>query len=235
MVRLFKQKYQYTKYTQKQTAKPWINNNNKDIVRVTGRGLYTILPVDKPKFNLNLYDVLKQSYAWNPDLSKYGFSIDKTLSNSNFQTYFNDSDKQLLFVIKGTNILNPFDIMTDVYLAAGKLKDTYRLQEAARYLQSAKRKYTPNQTVVAGHSLGGAIAQYIASGSDKVLTLDKGATLNQPTRQNETAYRTEGDIVSMLATGTTTLKNKSKLPYIPLFSEYNAHDINNIKDSNITF
>lgn len=225
MVRLLKQKYQNKIYTQKQPIKPWINTYNQSILRATGSGLY----------NVNLYDALKESYKQNPNLDKFGFTLHKNLSSSNYQTYFKPSTKQLLFVIKGTDLLSPRDVTTDFYLAFGNLKNTTRLKEAASALQKAKDTLQPLHTVVAGHSLGGAIAQYIASGSDKVLTLDKGATINQPTRQNETAYRTKGDIVSSLAKDTITLENKSSIPYIPILSEYLAHDIDNIKNSNIIF
>jgi hypothetical protein len=226
MVRLFKQKYQYKKYTQNNKPKPWINTVNNSILKVTGSGLY----------NVNLYDVLKQSYEKNPNLDKYGFTIHHNLSSNNYQTYFKDSTKQLLFVIKGTNMFSLNDIATDVYLAIGNLKSTKRLKQAADALQKAKDTLHPLETAIAGHSLGGAIAQYIASGSDKVITLDKGATIGQPTRSNETAYRTSGDIVSALAKNTITLKNPNlQIPGLNLYNTYKAHDIENIKNSNLIF
>jgi hypothetical protein len=226
MVRLFKQRNQYKKYTQNKQLKPWINTTNQNILKVTGCGIY----------NVDLYDALKQSYEKNPNLDKYGFTIHHNLSTNNYQTYFKLPTKQLLFVIKGTNIVSLRDLTTDAYLAFGKLKDTTRLQEAAAALQKAKDTLHPLETIIAGHSLGGAIAQYIASGSDRVITLDKGATLNQPTRNNEIAYRTAGDIVSALAKHTITLKNPNyQIPGLQLYNAYKAHKIENIKNSNLIF
>lgn len=222
MVRLFKQKYQYKKYTQKTSNKPWQNKTINNIIPIKGNGLYKI----------NLYDILKNSYSETPDLSKYNFSIYKNLSNDNYQTYFNDDTKQLLFVVTGTHNLR--DWGTDIKLALGSLKTSRRLQEAAKALQKAKNLLKPSETVLAGHSLGGAIAQYIASATDKVYTLNKGATLNQPTRSNETAYRTSGDIVSAFGTGIHTIKNPNwQIPGLSLWNMYKAHEIENIKNSNI--
>ena len=79
-------------------------------------------------------------------------------------------------------------------------------------------------------------SQYIASKNDKVYTLDKGATIGQKTRRNETAYRTEGDYVSLLNANSKrmkTLKNPYIQTGITLIDGYNAHDTKNIKDANI--
>ena len=83
-----------------------------------------------------------------------------------------------------------------MYLVMGKLKDTSRYKEAGKTLDNAKHKYGVDSATVTGHSLGGAIAQYMRSKNDKVYSLDKGATIGQKTRTNESAYRSSGDLVS---------------------------------------
>ena len=152
--------------------------------------------------NLKLYDVLKNSYK-NPSQSETsmrqnGYNLDKGLSNHNQQVYYNPNQKKLLVSVAGTHNLS--DWGTDAYLAAGKLKDTNRYKEADKILKDAKLKYHPENTTVAGHSLGGSIASYIASkaGGDKAITLDAGYTIGQKTRNNTQAYRTSGDLVSLL-------------------------------------
>ena len=128
------------------------------------------------------------------------------------------------------------DIGTDIYLAAGHIKDTNRYKKADSTLKAAKEKYKGANTTVTGHSLGGTIASYIGSGSDKVIGVDGGQTIGQRTRGNTTAYRSSGDVVSLLGSGNTrmkTLKTKG------LTSAYlkggliggilKSHDINNIK------
>jgi hypothetical protein len=58
------------------------------------------------------------------------------------------------------------DVGTDMYLAMGKLKDTSRYKEAGKTLDNAKHKYGVDSATVTGHSLGGAIAQYMNSKND---------------------------------------------------------------------
>jgi predicted alpha/beta-fold hydrolase len=123
-----------------------------------------------------------------------------------------------------------------LYLAAGKLKDTNRYKESHKILRVAKEKYKPINTTVSGHSLGGSIAGYIASKGDKVFTLDKGATLFQPVKKNEKAYRSSGDLVSLLNANSkhvTTLKNNNFQTGIIPLDALNSHNVNNIKDKKI--
>jgi hypothetical protein len=56
------------------------------------------------------------------------------------------------------------------------------------------------------------IAGYISSQNDRALTLGKGATVGPNVRKNDTAYRSSGDIVSLLNANskhTKTLKNEN--------------------------
>lgn len=188
---------------------------------------------------VNLYDALKNSYSDRDSQKKafvkQGFVFDSDLSDNEKQVYFNPKDKKLLYTVKGTNPFNLRDIGTDIYLGLGKLKDTNRFKEAQSTFNKAKQKYNPKESVLAGHSLG-SMVQYIGGKDDKIFTLDKGATIGQKTRSNETAFRTSGDLVSALNANSTrmkTLKNpKWKTGIIPL-DAYRAHDVDNIKDTKI--
>ena len=202
---------------------------------------------------LRLHSVLKNSYA---DKSKQqsafknkGYKFDTELSSMNQQVYYNPKAKKLLYTVKGTNPFSLKDIGTDAYLLAGKLKDTDRYKEAKNTLEKAKKKYNPSQTSVAGHSLGGSISQYIAGKNDKVFTLDKGATFGQKTRSNEKAYRSSGDIVSALNSGSkrmNTIQRPSGIGTYGLLGSaiagplgyalgngLDSHDVNNIRKSGI--
>ena len=153
------------------------------------------------------------------------------LSNSNQQVYYNPKESKLLFNVSGTH--NLADVGTDVYLALGKLKDTNRYKEAKNRLKQAKTKYNSNNTVITGHSLGGAVSQYIASKDDKVYTFNKGATINQKTRKNETAYRTEFDPVSLLVSNSKRVKTLPNLENSTGFignDLLKAHSTNTLKN-----
>jgi hypothetical protein len=169
-------------------------------------------------------------------MGKRGYIRDNELSSGDHQAYYNPRTKKLLFNVTGTH--NIADVVTDGYLAAGGLKNTTRYKEADKMLKKAKDKYHVNSADVIGHSLGGSISGLISSKTDNVKTLDKGATIGSRIRSNENAYRTSGDAVSLLNSGSkrmTTLSNPSSNLFGNglLKQTFKAHDINNIKDKNI--
>lgn len=161
-------------------------------------------------------------------LQTEGYSYDSTLSNKNNATYFNPHTNKLLFNVKGTDPTSVRDIWTDVRLATGHLKGSDRYKESRDLLTRAKSHHKGAETTITGYSLGGAIAGYIGSKADKVYTYNKGATLGQSVRGNETAYRSGGDLVSSANAGAnrmTTLKN--------YFNPLSAHNLGNIKNEKI--
>jgi hypothetical protein len=181
----------------------------------------------------SLHEVLKLSYAdkekQQQGLKHHGYNYDSRFSNDNHQVYYNPKKQKLLFSVTGTHNLK--DWGTDAYLAIGKLKDTSRYQQSDRALKEAKALYNPRKVSVTGHSLGSTIASYIAQPTDKVYTLDKGVTLGQGYRPNEKAFRTSGDIVSILGVrnkNMTTLSNKNMFKNV-----LTNHNIDNIKDEKI--
>ena len=190
---------------------------------------------------MDLHKVLKNSYASRKKQKKAflkdGYRYDKFLSNDNEQVYYNPNNKKLLMSVAGTHNLSDFG--TDIWLAGGLLKNTSRYKEAESTLKRAKQKYDVKNATISGHSLGGPISQYIASKGDQVYTLDKGATIGQKTRSNEKAYRTSGDLISILNANSTRMKTL-KNPQIRtgnfnniLKDAYNAHNVDNIKNENI--
>ena len=166
---------------------------------------------DNDDNKLTLHDALKNSYAdkktQKQDMKKYGYYRDNQLSNENQQVYYKPDEKKLLVSVTGTHNLK--DVGTDAYLAVGKLKDTNRYKEAKDTLDKAKKRYGVDATIV-GHSLGGSVGQYIGGSNDKVISLDKGATIGTPTRNNENAYRSAGDAVSLLNANATNTKTLGK-------------------------
>lgn len=238
-----------------------------------------------------LYDTLRVGYLPSEsqqgrEMAKYGYQIDKGLSNDNQQVYYNPDSKKLLYNVTGSHTLGDW-VNSDLKLALGirkndgkpiiergieKLlpdswkkgfdrsyenvfggfKDTDRYKQADQTLKAAKAKYGPAETAITGHSLGGRIVQDIAKKDDKVYALDAGSTIGQTVKggPNRQVYRTAGDVVS----GTTawnpavkTLANPHTSKLLPaLFTRsapqigvaaaidaYNAHNIENIKGSDI--
>jgi len=186
-----------------------------------------------------LYTTLKSSYGDRKalrELKDAGYVQDDALSSHNQQVWYSQRENKLLFNVAGTHNLQ--DWGTDVYLAAGRIKKTNRYKEAKTTLQKAREKYQNSQTILTGHSLGGTIVGYLGSKSRKdiVYTLDKGATIGQKVRSGERAMRTKGDIVSLMNKGSkhmTTSDKTVKNTGIWAYDTYRAHDIENIKNTNI--
>jgi hypothetical protein len=246
-------------------------------------------PAPKP----TLYDTLRIGYLpsenqQGKEMQKYGYVIDKKLSNDNQQVYYNPTTGKLLYNVTGSQSLNDW-VNVDAKLALGGtigkgiksigkplergisallpsswknkfergyenilggFKDTTRYKEADETLKAAKSKYNPAETAITGHSLGGRIVQDIAKKSDKVFALDPGQTIGQKVKGNQNVYRSAGDIVSLASAGSKnvkTLENPHVRKIIPALltgdpkqigiaaaiDAYHAHDIGNIKDSDI--
>ena len=246
-----------------------------------------------PNRPLSLYDSLRVGYIGDEnkkgrEMAKYGYQIDKGLSNDNQQVYYNPESKKLLYNVTGSQSLNDW-VNVDAKLAlggtigkgikaigkplergisallpsswrnkfergyeniVGGFKDTTRYKEADETLKKAKAKYAPAETAITGHSLGGSTVQDIAKKSDKVFALDPGQTIGQKVKGNQNVYRSAGDIVSLASAGSKNLKtlpNPHTRTIIPALIKgdpkqigiaaaidaYHAHDIGNIKDSDI--
>lgn len=183
----------------------------------------------------SLHDVLKNSYATPSVQAKFGadkgYVFDNELSNHNQQVYHNPTQNKLLVSVTGTHNLH--DAITDARLLAGGLKNTDRYKQAQNTLQQAKSKYGVDSATIAGHSLGGSIGSYIAGSKDKVLTLDKGQTIGNRNNVNEQAFRSAGDVVSLLGANKMKTIGSGSILTGGLSGALNAHNISNIKDANI--
>lgn len=79
------------------------------------------------KANLSLYDSLRVGYLGNEnkqgqEMAKYGYQIDKGLSNDNQQVYYNPESKKLLYNVTGSHNLTDW-VNSDLKLALGIRKN----------------------------------------------------------------------------------------------------------------
>jgi hypothetical protein len=183
---------------------------------------------------VQLYDVIKSGYDGKDRLQNKGYIKDNELSNHNQQVYFNPENKDLIYNVTGSH--NVKDWGTNLYLATGNLKRTNRYMDAHTGLRQAKAKYKVDGATVTGDSLGGAIAGYISSKKDKAVTLNKGSTIGQKVRGNESAYRISGDVVSLMNANSKrmkTLKNQNMTTPFKAINAYYAHIPSSIRKHNI--
>jgi hypothetical protein len=191
--------------------------------------------VKQPK-NLKLYKALKIAYIRNNQklqakkLKKFGYILDKDLSDPReTMVAYNPFKKKVLFVANGTDIKSEKDILTDVILAQGGIKQTPRFDDTKAILNKAHEKYKDAKFVLAGTSLGGALVNYAARPKDQTVTYNAAFTPGAKARENVENYRTEGDLISVFAPKKTTtiLKApkdnqppKAKIPDSVLYSAF---------------
>ena len=183
--------------------------------------------------DLQLYDVLKNSYAKEKQQKLGNYNYDEDLSTVEHQVYHNPENNKLLFSVTGTN--KKEDIPTDIMASLGKIKDTPRYRRTKDALEEAKNKYNTDNAIIAGHSLGNSLASLIGSKDDRIYGLNKGAFFQKP-QKNEKHFRINGDLVSLASksdNNTTTLKSKNKKTGNVLNDLLNSHKINNIKNYDI--
>lgn len=153
-----------------------------------------------PEVSTNkIRDLISASYQRNTGArnigEKYGLTLDDSLSNAEQKVY---TDKQGNPSIVYTGSRKVGDWMTNALLATGLEGYSTRFRGAKKVMEDVKKKYGKPVTTY-GHSLGGALAEYV--GGNKVITVDKGVGIGgigKKLRSQQTDIRAGSDIVSAL-------------------------------------
>lgn len=182
---------------------------------------------------MNLHSVLTNGYNQNKkDIN--GYVLDRKLSDHNNRIYYNPTDKKLLHNVVGSHTLH--DWVDNAKLAIGYgFKESNRYKTSHKKLRQAKEKYNVDNAIIVGHSQGGFTAGMISGKNDKVVTLNKAATIGQKVRNNETHYRTK-DMVSLLnarSKHTVNLQPNNIQTGINPIDTYNNHLVSAIKNKKI--
>jgi hypothetical protein len=189
---------------------------------------------------LSMYKALKVGYLRNEKrqarkLKKYGYVLDKELSNNERMVAYSPFTKKVIFVENGsqTSILNPSQLIEDwrnnlVNVSTGTFTYTPRFQEAKNTYLKAKKKYgeeTPFKLV--GHSQAAISVNELAGSNDKGYTYNGALFTKTKDNPNVTNYRTRNDLVSAFANPNDmrTLSNSSSSQ-----NPIAAHNIENIQN-----
>jgi len=185
---------------------------------------------------LTLHRALKIGYLRNENkqakrLKRFGYRIDRDLTNNNVLTAFNPFNNKVITVVNGTNPLSPSDLWTDLRLASGNLKGSDRYKDAESIYLKAKKKYEAPVTIV-GHSLGGAIATNMVLPSDRAIVYGAANSPFTKKKENLYSYRTSGDPFSAFDATARTMNNPERNP-IKLLNPIQPHNVSNIADKPI--
>jgi hypothetical protein len=182
-----------------------------------------------------LYNALKIGYLANERkqakrLKRFGFLLDKDLTDSRRLVAYNPTSKKVIFVSRGTDVFSPYDLTTDAAgVGLNRLQSTIRYQQDKSVYEKAKQKYEAPITLV-GHSLGGAIVSNLAQAGDRAITYN-AASIYQKRKANTYAYRTAGDLISLGQIGGKTLPNEGT--FAERLNPLQAHNLSNIRDTPI--
>jgi hypothetical protein len=142
------------------------------------------------------------------DQSKYAgkLQLDTRFQTDNFSSIVRTDSRVNYHAYRGT--VNKDDVLTDSYLALGRLKDTSRYQNNKALSEQAKYALGWGYDVQhVGHSLGGTLADQIARE-----TGERSITYNQGTspvfsygdaNEKHQQVRMDNDIVSAFSSGST--------------------------------
>lgn len=183
--------------------------------------------IEKEVTQPSLYTALQSSYGDKNATKRIvdsGYVKNDKLSDHRQQIFYNQAENKVMMNVAGTHTLK--DKITDIGLGLGLLKSTKRYQSAKKTLEKAKKEYGVETATINGHSLGGAIAQKIASKQDTVNAYNSGMTIGEKARKGPgNVIRQKGDVVSMFGSGQKT-QGKTKFGL-------GAHELGNIKKTKI--
>lgn len=106
-----------------------------------------------------------------------GFTKDKDFSQINAVIYTNSQTRTIIMAIRGTNLSNPSDLLTDVSVLTGTLKASKRYKDISDLFNKVYSKYgkyigkslLAYKYVITGHSLGSSLAlQLLLDNPDKI-------------------------------------------------------------------
>jgi len=153
--------------------------------------------------NLTLHKMINNGYTDDPtqttDLD--GYILDKSLSGTRAQVYYNPSTNHLVVNHRGTKGVH--DVMTDIQLMLGN-KSGKRFAHGKKITDQALKKYHTDNVTISGHSLGAEIARQASKSNnhDVVVVNPAIAPLDMFNKQkdNETVVRSSYDPISALHT-----------------------------------
>lgn len=187
---------------------------------------------------LSMYKALQLGYMRGNEekqarkLKRYGYVLDKDLTNNERLVAYSPYTKKVVFVENGssTDVINDLKQVKEDWghnlneVIKGTFTTTPRFQDAQSAYLKAKKKYgeeTPFKMV--GHSQAAITINELAGKNDKGITYN-GALIKQKDNPNVTNIRSPGDVVSAFAN-----PHDMKTLHQPVQNLISAHNISNIQ------
>ena len=188
---------------------------------------------------LSLYKSLKIGYLRDEKrqarkLKRYGYVLDKELSNNERTVAYSPFTKKVIFIENGSStnpIMDNKQFREDwlnnaIAVPTGAFTYTPRFQEAKNTYLKAKKKYDDVSFKLIGHSQAAISVNELVGANDKGYTFNGALFTKTKDNKNVTNYRTKNDLVSAFANPNDmrTLADSSSSQ-----NPIAAHNIENIK------
>jgi hypothetical protein len=193
---------------------------------------------------LSLHKALKIGYLRNEKkqqkrLKKYGYVLDKELSDNQHTVAYSPFTGKVLFINNGSeaNPLNTGQFIKDwrsniMNVSTGTFDYTPRFQEDKSAYLKAKKKYGEDKKFeLIGHSQGAISVNELAKGSDRGVTYN-GALVKQKDNPNVTNYRNPNDVVSAFS-NPNDMKTLFQQPNMRTINPLAAHGIESVRSAPI--
>jgi len=191
---------------------------------------------------LSLHKALRIGYLRNEKkqqkrLKKYGYVLDKELSDNQHTIAYSPFTGKVLFINNGSesNPLNTTQFIKDwrtniMNVPTGTFGYTQRFQEDKNAYMKAKKKYGEDKKFeLVGHSQGAISVNELASGKDQGLTYN-GAFVKQKDNPRVSNYRHPNDIVSAFSNPTDMKTLFQQQPNMRTLNTLAAHGIESVRE-----
>jgi hypothetical protein len=197
-----------TKTVSTETMDETINENNP---MAYDSSLHYKTP--KSELDIPLYVALRMTYPeqilkYRQDAERYGYFIDTELTDNEHLVLINPKKNITIFGVRGTNVENFNDIITNAATPLYGIKNLKRYKAAEKKNEEVKLKYKNNEIIKIGHSLGGLIQSVLSKEDEKVYTYNR--PYSHPVKDNEIAISVETDPLYM-----TNKIDRKKIKTIP--------------------
>jgi hypothetical protein len=214
-----------TKTVSTETMDETINENNQ---KETDKK-----KIPKSKLDIPLYTALRMTYPeqikkYQQDAERYGYKLDNDLSDEEHLVLVNKEKKITIFGVRGTNINNFNDIITNIATPLYGIKNLERYKAAEKKNEEVKLKYKDNEIIKIGHSLGGLIQSVLSKEDEKVYTYNR--PYSYPVKNNEIAISVETDPLYM-----ANKIDRKKIKTIPRTYYESAKDYVAIQKAKVPF
>jgi len=187
---------------------------------------------------LSLYKSLQLGYLRGQEdrqarkLKKFGYVLDRDLTNNERMVAYNPYTKKTIFVENGsqTNPRNVTQFVEDwanniTQVPFGNFEKSQRFKDAQNAYLKAKEKYKDTKFTLLGHSQSAISINELAGQNDKGYTYNGALFTKTKDNKNVTNYRSKGDLVSAFANPNDMKTLASPTTKNPIA----AHNIENIK------